>query len=296
MPTSLPTFSRLSHSPWTLRLAVMAGVLGLLLLLGSAAPVLAQTDQPADRPCAACHLQEDQAWIVSPHALARDPESGNAPGAACQDCHGDYVRGHPEDGLMALTVDSSSCHTCHTDTFTRWEDTVHAQAGVQCISCHQSHSQTLRLTDDELCVSCHRESLDDSLHLAHWQSDVTCTSCHMMVGYDAVALAAVGANPLPTTPRHDFVTVMSANCLNCHREDANKAVSPKDNVGLKASLASQADQIYTLNSELAGARRSNRTLGTLSVVTLGAGLGAGAILGIIFLLVISRMEKRKEGI
>ncbi len=295
MPTMTHPFSRLSHIYRTLGLAMVAGLLGLLLLAGTS-PVLAQDEQPdPERPCAACHVQETEAWEVSPHALASNPELGDmTPGATCQDCHGEYVRDHPEDGLMKLTVDSSACETCHEDTFTHWEDTIHASAGVQCISCHQSHSQTLRLTDDQLCVSCHRESLDDALHLAHWQADAPCISCHMTVSYDATAMAAEGGASLVMVPSHDFVTVMSNNCLECHRQDVSRTASPTDQVALKATLEAESHQNYILNTKLDAAQRSNRTLGTLSVVTLGVGLGGGGMLGVIFVLFMAHIEKRKE--
>ncbi len=294
MPTFLPLHHRLTFSPKTLGLAIVAGILGLLLLAG-VSPVLAQDDQPdPERPCAACHVQESDAWMTSPHALPSNPEMDNTPGATCQDCHGEYVRDHPDDGVMSLTVDSSSCKTCHEETFTHWEDTIHAAAGVQCISCHQSHSQTLRLTDDQLCVSCHRESLDDSMHLAHWETEATCTSCHMTVSYDATAMAAEGGASLVMVPSHDFVTVMSNNCLECHRQDASRTASPTDQVALKATLEAESHQNYILNTKLDAAQRTNRTLGTLSVVTLGVGLGGGGMLGVIFVLFMAHMEKRKE--
>ncbi len=295
MPTMTHPLSRFSHICRTLSLAIVAGLLGLLLLAGTS-PLLAQ-DAPPDpeRPCASCHVQETEAWKVSPHALDSNLELGKmTPGATCQDCHGEYVRGHPDDGLMKLTVDSSSCETCHADTFTHWEDTIHAAAGVQCISCHQSHSQTLRLTDDQLCVSCHRESLDDSMHLAHWQTEATCTSCHMAASYDATALAAEGGASLLMVPSHDFVTVTSNNCLECHRQDVTRTASPTDQAALKATLEAESHQNYILNTKLDAAERSNRTLGTLSVVTLGVGLGGGGMLGVIFVLFMAHMEKRKE--
>lgn len=296
MPISCHFYFNPSRKLRALALTLMAGIIGLMILSWGS-PVFAQEDQPsADRPCSSCHPQESDAWMTSPHALTSNPELGNAPSATCQDCHGEYVKGHPDDGVMSLTVDSSACETCHEDTFAHWEGTVHATAGVQCISCHQSHSQTLRLTDDQLCVSCHRESLDDSLHLAHWQTDATCTSCHMTVSYDATAMAAAteGGASLIMVPSHDFVTVMSNNCLACHRQDVTRTALPTDKAALKATLEAETHQIYTLNTKLDAAQRSNRTLGTLSVVTLGVGLGGGGMLGLIFALFMAKMEKRKE--
>ena len=108
---------------------VLASCLVLLLSLLLPTALWAAPPIPAGaEKCAKCHTQETDAWQNSPHAKA------GMPGATCEGCHGPYVEGHPEAGTMQLTVDSSICQDCHNSTYAQWQNSTHAQAGVQCIA------------------------------------------------------------------------------------------------------------------------------------------------------------------
>ena len=288
MPTFFSVHFCPSRIPRILGLAVVAGILGLLLLAG-ASPVLAQDGQTGpDRPCAACHPQEAAAWAVSPHAL--DQPSG----AACNDCHGDYVRGHPDEGLEPLTVDSSACKECHADTAAQWEGTVHAEANVQCIGCHLSHSQELRLTDDKLCVSCHQEPAQDSFHAAHWYGEVACVECHM-AGTEmpqADQLISTGSPVKILTPLdHDFVSVSSQNCISCHTQGVGAVTFNND--PLLAELRTTQAKVTDLSDDLAATKSENRSLGQMVLIGLGIGLGVGGFLGIAFALIVGYVSRRE---
>lgn len=270
-------------------------LLGLLLLAGTT-PVFAQDDQPAgDRPCASCHPAEADAWEVSPHALSPDP------GATCRECHGDYVRGHPDEGMEPLTVDSSACADCHGETVAQWQGTVHAEANVQCIGCHMSHSQDLRLTDDRLCVSCHQEPVQNSFHAAHWYGDVACTECHMAevvmptrgqrISTDPFVPADQPAMGELVTINHDFTSVAADSCVACHTGGAG-AVTFKDDP-LLTELRTTQEQVVTLKQDLSETKTENRSLGQWLMIALGIGLGMGGFLGIAVTLLLAYVSRRE---
>jgi hypothetical protein len=181
------------------------------------------------------------------------------------------------------------CQDCHEDTFAQWEDSIHGLEDVQCISCHESHSQEMRLTDERLCESCHKESLTDSLHTAHWSTEATCTTCHMAMGDEGAARAA-GEVPAPD---HDFVTVSSTGCLDCHREDVKNGGAE---VAAGTAKAASPQEIAATNEELERRldreRTENKALTTLSVTNLGLGVGVGGVLGIVFMLLLVRYSGR----
>ncbi|HXF62353.1 MAG TPA: cytochrome c3 family protein [Caldilineaceae bacterium] len=286
MTVSPPPTAQFAHA-----LARLATLLLMAVPLAlSWPPASAQAPQePADETCTSCHSDIAEAWLASPHGTVPPDSHGEPGGASCVDCHGEYVKGHPAEGLIPLTVDSAQCRECHTETYSEWQGTLHAQDGVQCISCHKPHSQELRLTDEALCQSCHHESLADPLHTAHWQSNTTCTSCHLAGSSDMNLLASAGsAAGLPVAPRHDFVTVSADNCLECHRNDTQRATA----YDLPASPASPATP--QIAAELEQTRHTNQVLRTLSAANIGIGMGVGGLLGIGFMLVIaSRIQGRR---
>jgi hypothetical protein len=267
-------------------------LVGLFLL--AVAPVQAQSSEPDDlKPCGSCHSPEADAWLLSSHANV-DEENGMA-GATCEACHGAYVRGHPDNGVVALRVDSSMCHDCHAGVFSQWQESTHAQANVQCISCHSSHSQELRLTDQEMCRACHKESLVDSFHTAHWYIEASCTKCHLAPSSRADALVMAGNGGLLATASHDFTTVSSEKCLDCHRSDIGNTGGRNDAYHLAlADLRSQSQRVAELDTRLAAARRTSYSLQVMTPMALGFGIGIGGILGIIFMALASRFS-RKDG-
>ncbi len=273
------------------------GTLFLLVLCVALSPNMAGPVQAQDmeseptKPCTSCHTQEADAWQQSPHRLALDAGSG----ALCVDCHGDYVRGHPDDQAMPLRVDSTICQECHAETYGQWQRSTHASAEVQCISCHAVHSQQMRLTDDRLCTSCHQSSLDDSLHNAHWQTDATCTMCHMTVETHGEAIADAGpALAAMLAPDHDFVTVSARNCLSCHRKDVTEKVSSSSPVHeLRVAKDASEEQARQLAAKLQAAEADNWLLSIFSLANLGVGLGIGGMVGIALMVALARFGTRR---
>ncbi len=284
-------------------LAAVALAIALALVCFRPQSALAQDDTGADtgapvpampadesivKPCSSCHEEEFDAWLASPHADLADPETGLA-AATCTSCHGEYTRGHPDEDLVPLIVDSSSCQDCHADTFTQWEGSLHGEEGVQCISCHLPHSQEMRLTDERMCTSCHQESLDDSLHTAHWQGEASCTDCHMAGSVETMTLASAGSNVAlinPAAPSHDFVTVSADKCLDCHREDVKLGAASRD--AQQIAYAEAMQKLPEVTAALEQEQIANRRLGFFSVANLGFGVGLGGILGIVFMVVYAR--------
>jgi hypothetical protein len=276
-------------------LLACAALLALLLAaLWASAPqtALAQSEDDDVKPCTSCHSDEGDAWKVSPHATSIDPETG-MPVATCESCHGEYVRGHPDEALEPLRVDSSSCRECHAATYEQWQQSVHGDEGVQCISCHLPHSQDVRLTDEQQCKACHQDSLTDPLHTAHWDSEASCTDCHMASATTGAALASTDpAMAMISVPSHDFVSVSADNCLECHREDVSlvsREASPQEIAYKKA-----VEELPVVSANLAAAQQSNRSLAIFSLANLGFGVGIGGILGIVFMIFFVRMSRRGE--
>jgi formate-dependent nitrite reductase cytochrome c552 subunit len=235
--------------------------------------------------CVECHVEETEAWQDSVHAHAVQGKHG----ATCEDCHGPYVEDHPEAGLMQLTMDSSVCEDCHASTFHEWEDSIHAQNGVQCIGCHLSHSQEFRVSDDRLCASCHR----DRLNTVHGSSDVSCIDCHLssasatnvsFVSGGESGQAGESVHSIQAAS-HDFTGVVAKDCVGCHGEDVHQ-----QNV-------SQASPLGTLECEpeiiakLENAEQTNRSLMTITPASLGLGMGIGGMLGVITMLVIGYISQ-----
>jgi hypothetical protein len=303
-----------------LSLIALAGMVTLLLLVTTAAFADAPTPLQEDPgTCALCHQEEVQDWQASPHANAMsamdpaalaecqenqgagctclschtssfDPTAQTVPheSVACEACHGQFVEGHPENGEMKLAVDSSVCSDCHTETHTSWEDTAHAQAGVQCIGCHRSHTQNLRLDDEVLCTSCHRDRLLDSGHVAHITTGVNCIDCHTspatMTGTDGQLVSS-----------HTFA-VATDSCASCHGQTfhEDQAVAGQAAVlGAAVEPAlTQAAAAGEKPAQVVAAQADRRWLQGATALSFGLGIGFGAMVGIIFMLVIGLIIQR----
>lgn len=271
-------------------------LLAALFALALAAPVLAEEPlSPEDEKSCSCHSAEKETWQMSPHAeLMADGQ----PAATCERCHGAYVRGHPDEGTIRLETDASVCSDCHEKTTGEWENTIHAEAGIQCTSCHVSHSQDLRLAEEMLCESCHRDAVQDSLHVAHWLGDAGCTSCHVDEPSHAPAQGIASSDPaamLMGTPRHDFVAVSTGKCLDCHADAVTNGGEPKGKYAVRTTLLKTAAEAPVLRSALAAAEQNNRTLALLNPVSLGFGISIGGLLGIVFMLAMVRLSRPRKG-
>lgn len=308
-------------------LATLALVCLMLALAAFPGPASADGPLPLDSDpgkCALCHQAEVQDWSNSPHAGAmsaldadmtcEDGQDCSAcltchttnfsattqtfdhAGVTCEACHGPYVEGHPENGQMALSVDSAVCNDCHTETFQDWQHTKHAQAGVQCIGCHRSHTQNLRLDDEVLCKSCHRDELQDGGHLVHMQTGINCVSCHTSPA------TLMGSTEGPSSPSHQFAVAPEA-CASCHgdsfHEATTSAMLSAGQPALSAALDQSGGIVKTTTSsqapspaEFVAEKSTERRVVEASAVSLGVGIGIGAMAGIIFMLVVSVLIQR----
>lgn len=307
-------------------------LVGFLVLFGLFLPatVLAGPPDPGHEgpeKCAECHSVEMEAWQNSPHAQAmadideplklacgeemEDVECACLTchttdfnpvertyaygGVSCQACHGPYVEGHPKDGAMHLDVDSSICSDCHTETYEQWQDSLHAQAGVQCIGCHLSHSQDFRLTDEALCGACHHDRLEDFAHTAHQSADVGCTDCHFseVPVHETAALASADESiGRGVAPSHRFTVVSSQACVGCHGQTIHQEVPRSDLTQVaNVKLLAMADRAPELAAQLDTAERTIKSLRVMTFVNLGLGMGIGGMLGIIFMLVVGYISQ-----
>lgn len=299
------------------------GCLAALLVLGlpltaQAAPLGQEPVEP--EPCAGCHREEAATWQDSPHAHAllaldqtrqvvcTDPTVSTEyecgcldchstdydpaartyahAGVSCEACHGDYVAGHPQEGTMRLAVDASVCAGCHATTYEQWQGTAHAQANVQCTSCHVAHSQETRLGDDELCASCHQDR--DNVHHA---MGVSCTDCHISPPPtdNTFTVSLRGDN---RAPDHRFGLV-AESCAGCHSQSIHESPESTASQDIRAQLVAMQARTRELARSLEETKRVNDSLKTMSVVSLGFGLGVGGMVGIIAALVVGYIIQRR---
>ena len=278
-------------------LAVFCCLVTMLLLI-KPTPVLADppTNSGAEQ-CVECHQEETEAWLASPHAMAVNADTKEI-GATCEGCHGAYVEGHPEAGIMSLTVDSSPCEECHATTFEQWENTTHAEAGVSCIGCHKSHSLQFRLSDSDHCGSCHKERQQDFGKSAHALADVACTDCHLSsteAATEDVTLISDRTDGGVQAPSHDFTKVSAEDCIKCHTQNAHRglpATSDKDHVE-KARMVAMAGSVPQLAARLETSERKNQSLMLLTPAMLGLGIAVGGAIGITSVMLFCYINQKK---
>ena len=267
---------------------------GLVVLLGLVLPALVWAESPRSGPddtesekCAECHPKEMETWHNSPHAQVKT--ASGAVGVTCEDCHGTYVAGHPQSGLMQLSTDSSVCKACHAKTYEKWAISAHGQLNIQCIGCHVAHSQGLRLTDNALCTACHQTPPTDMAHTSHSQAGVVCVSCHAS---SASAQAVAAAMPAADTASgHDFMATSSKPCVSCHDKTPARPTtdSASDRAAGPASSAvanQPSEPVTTANTQ----EQPAQILQIMPFVTLGLGMGIGGVLGIVFMLTVGYIK------
>jgi formate-dependent nitrite reductase cytochrome c552 subunit len=245
-------------------------------------------------PAALTQCQENQGTdctCLSCHTSSFDPTAQTVPheGVTCEACHGKFVEGHPENGEMKLSVDSSVCSECHTETHKSWENTEHAQAGVQCIGCHRSHTQNLRLDDEGLCTSCHRDRLQDGGHAVHIKTGVNCIDCHT----SPATMIATGEGQLVSS--HQFA-VATDSCASCHGQTFHEDTTVN---GQAAALGAAVEPVLTeavtsgeTPAEIVAEQGNRRWLQGATALSFGLGIGFGAMVGIVFMLVIGLIVQR----
>ncbi len=254
----------------------LAFLLSLILIAQAFAAPLPQAGDGTDA-CASCHWAETSHWQASPHAASN---------VDCVACHGPYVEEHPASELMLLSADVARCQKCHPDTHTEWQQSMHAQVGVNCINCHVSHAQTTRLASERLCVSCHANSFDQQYEAtAHSAAGVTCVECHVSRAVDTV----------PGHAAHDFTAVSPQLCITCHGASLHDPVAAMGGMTTaKAQTASLREDVRVATTQLQEAQEKETSLEALTVVMLGAGLGVGLMFGLIFMLALGYINRRRE--
>jgi hypothetical protein len=248
-------------------------------------------DHDADWACP--EADRDDCTCLDCHSSDFDPsvsDTGQA-GVTCQACHGPYVKGHPDNGVMLLDVDSSVCSDCHIDTHADWQASAHGLAGVQCIGCHRVHPQDLRLSNQYLCASCHRDDMKDSGHVAHEEEGIDCVDCHVS---PATSMAsASGTDSAHVTLSHQFI-VNTEVCADCHG-----ATFHEDGKTVAAVLSGSNPRLeQTSAQENPGPTTevSRRWIQGATLTALGLGIGIGGMMGIAFVLFIAYLGQRQKGV
>ena len=271
---------------WSIKQLLWIG--GLIVLLGFVLPMTALASDPVPpgaEKCIGCHPDQTESWQDSPHAEAiLDDE--NLRGIMCESCHGTYVVDHPnESAIQELTIDSSVCQECHNNTFEQWEHSTHAQAGVQCIGCHLAHTLEFRIAEEALCHSCHLDRYEYYSSTPHSNIGLTCADCHF-----------------PSTPISELV-FNSEDCSSCHEGSVHQTLGTLHQANtVPVSSASMqpvtqpdnsSEQMTCLGSAQQtdeSARQTDEPLPTMSLVSLGLGIGIGGMLGIIFMQFVGYMN------
>jgi hypothetical protein len=285
-----------------------------------------EPDYQGPEKCVECHSEEVQSWRYSSHANAltaisqsrqaacNEEEPGvdcsclschatdfnpaastyAYAGVTCEACHGPYIEGHPDDGVMKLVVDSSICGHCHGGTYEHWERTPHAKADVQCIGCHRVHPQDLRVSDEMLCRSCHLDRFQDAGHAAHLEADVACLDCHASPDTKCADCHSLTNGPIANSkaavetgmaPAHDF-RVATSVCIECHERFFHEDKLPVAAGQVSAAqMIAQTDPLGELTAMSETGEQTTGALGKAMAIGLGVGVGIGGILGAIFLLI-----------
>jgi formate-dependent nitrite reductase cytochrome c552 subunit len=146
------------------------------------------------------------------------------------------------------------------------------------------------LADEELCESCHR---DEAEHWLHHGADVHCVDCHIYLPEDSTDSTDVRVGTAAAVPNHSFREAAEA-CVVCHGPEIHEQVEFGEITTDRTQLATMAGRARDLAFELEDAKKTNRSLQTMSVVSLGFGLGTGGVLGAIFVLVIGYVAQGRK--
>jgi hypothetical protein len=125
--------------------------------------------------------------------------------------------------------------------------------------------------------------------------EVDCANCHPS---DA---AEWEESPHVHVATQETGTAADMECQSCHGEyvadhPASGVLAVQqviDTEKQSVELAGMADQVRKLATQLDEAKRANDSLKATSVVSLGFGLGIGAILGVIGVFIVSRLIEER---
>lgn len=181
--------------------AVVAGFIALLCVVGSAAHADGSALSEADETCLACHsndtLNKDlgEGKTLSLHIPGEAFAKSVHVAVGCAGCHTDVKLGqHPGAGRKIESTRDYSiamvevCRGCHDDVFKQLDGSIHATILLNgnrwapvCTDCHGSHAVTPKTAYDT-CVACHEAAIgthqkwlpNAELHL----EVVSCAACH----------------------------------------------------------------------------------------------------------------------
>jgi hypothetical protein len=132
------------------------------------------------------------------------------------------------------------------------------------------------------------------LDTAHGQSGISCIDCHLSStnAHEVTEVALVSTTSEETeipSASHDFTAVLSEDCVNCHGGEVHReAVEPVSNVW-SASETRECEP--ELIAKLENAEQTNKSLMTITPLSLGLGMGVGGMLGIIFMLALGYISQ-----
>lgn len=237
-------------------------------LTGVLAPSL---QQPV---CQNCHPEQYAAWKGTPHALAA--------GASCEDCHGPYKEGHPDQTTMKLPMASDTCQTCHGPTFAEWTGSAHAAKNIECFDCHNAHTQGLRTgSEEKLCGACHSERQTQVKHATHGINGVDCANCHM-APEQAAGTKAGQAKPTEGTVRSHNFKATGDVCAKCHESSihtSNTLVSLRNPDA--AGMQPETDRTAELQQQVSGLQSRIDSMRSSAAMTMGLAFGVGGFLGLL---------------
>jgi len=259
--------------------------------------------------CQSCHPDEYEAWKDTVHAKASldpvfqeqlvqshnqqtclachttgfDTGSGEflSAGVTCEACHGLYKAGHPAAETMQLPMASDTCRMCHLSTFEQWEQSKHAERGIECFDCHMAHTQGLRTgSEEKLCSACHADRQTEFAHATHGISGLNCASCHM-----ATETEGTTVNGQAAVANHNFQVAANA-CAQCHQDTihvSNKLPQLRETVAeLDANqLQEKAARVPELEQANDDLEHRITALRDVAVVSMGLAFGVGGFIGLL---------------
>jgi hypothetical protein len=136
-------------------------------------------------------------------------------------------------------------------------------------------------------------------HTAHSVAGMTCVDCHLPLHSEGTPPEGTPSETTTlvrggTAPDHSFKPA-DGSCAACHGSNVHQQVVNEEAVQFGATtLVQLTERTQALARELDDAKRENRSLQVMTVVSLGFGLGVGGVLGIIFVFVVCHFSREKS--